>query len=262
MGTTLKSVQLFTLPTGIQLAPDSIIRLLWCGCKSSILCSSRDCGYKRNCFGLWIYSILRMFWFLRKFKKIICPVIIFTLGSTIDGSFYVNPNFSGFVILEKIFRWPHPIFALLWLYPIEEDLAVDLYKFEFHLPMNDLYQVWLKLSYWFWRRRLKKKNKPKKKQTQKTNLKTVYFHSFAIISPWGGFFPINFYNSEFHLPKDDLSQLWLKLAVWFWRRSQKCKSLTDKKTDGQTTDNGRSEKLTCTFSSGELKTICSSAVIR
>jgi hypothetical protein len=36
-------------------------------------------------------------------------------------------------------------------------------------------------------------------------------------------------------PKDDLCQVWLKLAQWFWRRSRKCK---------RTTDNRRSEKLT------------------
>jgi hypothetical protein len=88
MDTTLKSVQLFTHPTRIQLVPDSVIRLIWCGCKSYIPCSSRDCGYKRNGFGFWIYSSLRMLWFLCKFKKLICPVIIFRLGSTIDGQIW------------------------------------------------------------------------------------------------------------------------------------------------------------------------------
>jgi hypothetical protein len=33
-------------------------------------------------------------------------------------------------------------------------------------------------------------------------------------------------------PKNDLCQVWLKLAQWFWRRSPKCKSLqTDRQTD-------------------------------
>jgi hypothetical protein len=86
-GHYFESVQLFTLPTGIQLAPDSIMRLIWCGCRSYTPCSSRDCGYKRNGFGfrVWIYSSLRMFWFLCKLKRSICPVIIFWLESTIDG---------------------------------------------------------------------------------------------------------------------------------------------------------------------------------
>jgi hypothetical protein len=37
----------------------------------------------------------------------------------------------------------------------EKDLALDLYNFEFPLPMDDLYQVWLKLDVWFWRKLLK-----------------------------------------------------------------------------------------------------------
>jgi hypothetical protein len=36
----------------IQLAPDSIMRLIWCGCKLDIPCSIREWGYKRYGFGL------------------------------------------------------------------------------------------------------------------------------------------------------------------------------------------------------------------
>jgi hypothetical protein len=50
--TILKSFQSFTLPTEIQLAPDSIMRLIWCCFKSGIPYSARDCGYKRYEFGL------------------------------------------------------------------------------------------------------------------------------------------------------------------------------------------------------------------
>ena len=32
------------------------------------------------------------------------------------------------------------------------------------------------------------------------------------------------------LPKDTLSQVWFKLAPWFWRRWQKCEKLTTTKT--------------------------------
>jgi hypothetical protein len=43
-------------------------------------------------------------------------------------------------------------------------------------------------------------------------------------------------------PKDDLCQVWLKLAQWFWR-SRKCKSLqTDRRTERQT--DKRTERLT------------------
>jgi hypothetical protein len=51
-----------------------------------------------------------------------------------------------------------------------------------------------------------------------------------------------------------LCQIWLQLALQFWRRSWKCKSLTDRRqTDRRTTYNGGSEKVTWTFSSGALK---------
>jgi hypothetical protein len=36
--------------------------------------------------------------------------------------------------------------------PFEEDLALYLNNLEFPLPKDDLYQVLLKLAYWFWRR--------------------------------------------------------------------------------------------------------------
>ena len=55
------------------------------------------------------------------------------------------------------------------------------------------------------------------------------------------------------LLKDALCQVWLKLAKWFWNRRWKCEKLTDRQTDGQTTDRKWSEKLTWAFSSGELK---------
>jgi hypothetical protein len=77
-----------------------------------------------------------------------------------------------------------------------------------------------------------------------------------LLSPHGEGVVLHMYNSESPLPKDDLYQLWLKLAQRFWRRSRKCKSLTDRRqTDGdrRTMDNGRSEKLTSAFSSSELK---------
>jgi hypothetical protein len=45
--------------------------------------------------------------------------------------------------------------------------------------------------------------------------------------------PLHLNNLESPPPKDDLCQVWLKLAQWFWRRSRKCKSL---QTDGQEDD--------------------------
>jgi hypothetical protein len=54
--------------------------------------------------------------------------------------------------------------------------------------------------------------------------------------------PLHLKNLKSPPPKDDLCQVWLKLAQWFWRRNQKCKSLqTDGRTDRRTTYNGQSE---------------------
>jgi hypothetical protein len=51
--------------------------------------------------------------------------------------------------------------------------------------------------------------------------------------------PLYFNNLKSPPPKDDLSQVWLKLAQRFWRRSQNVKVY--RQTDRRTTDNGRSE---------------------
>jgi hypothetical protein len=60
---------------------------------------------------------------------------------------------------------------------------------------------------------------------------------FRYYLPLGKGVVLHLYNSECPLPKDELCQLWLKLAQWFWRRSWKSKSLTDRRqTDGQTDD--------------------------
>jgi hypothetical protein len=102
----------------------------------------------------------------------------------------------------------------LWYLPFEEDLALDLYNFIFPLPKNDLYQVWFKLACWFWRRRFLK----------------IFseFLLFRYYLPLGKGVVLHLYNSEFPLPKEDLFQVRLKLAQQFWRRSWKCKSLTDR----------------------------------
>jgi hypothetical protein len=57
---------------------------------------------------------------------------------------------------------------------------------------------------------------------------SVYFYSFAIISPWR--------RVALWTILDDLCQLWLQLVQWFWRKNRKCKILTYRRT----TDNGLS----------------------
>ena len=45
---------------------------------------------------------------------------------------------------------------------------------------------------------------------------------------------------EFRTPKDALCHIWLKLAQWFWRRSENVKSLqTDEQTNNGQTDDGQ-----------------------
>jgi hypothetical protein len=92
----------------------------------------------------------------------------------------------------------------------------------------------LKLPCWFWRRFFKKK--------------ISVFLLFCDYLPLEKCNPLHLKNLQ-SPPQDDLCQVWLKLAQWFYRRSRKCKGL---QTDGQT-DDGQSEKLIWAFGSGELK---------
>jgi hypothetical protein len=108
--------------------------------------------------------------------------------------------------------------------PFEENLVLYLNKIEFPSPKDNLYQVWLNLASWFWRRRFLK-----------------IFSAFLLFRYYlplerGDSLHLN--KLESPAPKDDLCQVWLKLAQWFWRRSRKCKSL---QTDRRTTDKQRSE---------------------
>jgi hypothetical protein len=41
-----------------------------------------------------------------------------TESTLYQKAFMFNMTYSGSVVLEKVFKWPHPIFALLWLSPL------------------------------------------------------------------------------------------------------------------------------------------------
>jgi hypothetical protein len=69
--------------------------------------------------------------------------------------------------------------------------------------------IWPILDQWFWRRRF-------------LNEPTPFLH-FCYYLPFEEDLALYLNNLEFPLPKDDLCQLWLKLACWFWRRSRKVK---------------------------------------
>jgi hypothetical protein len=70
--------------------------------------------------------------------------------------------------------------------------------------------------------------------------KKIFFKIFSVFLLFCDYLPLekgnplHINNLESPSPKDDLCQVLLQLAQWFWRRSRKCKSLqTDGKTDGQ-----------------------------
>jgi hypothetical protein len=56
--------------------------------------------------------------------------------------------------------------------------------------------------------------------SEEKNFQIIFsdFLLFRYYLPLGKRDVLHLYNSEFPLPKDDLCQLWLKLACWFWRR--------------------------------------------
>jgi hypothetical protein len=87
--------------------------------------------------------------------------------------------------------------------PFEEDLALYFKRLEFSLPKNNLYQVWLNSAGWFWR---------------------IFFLNFhciftlLLVSPLGEGQSPSVEQTWVPFPKDDLRQVWLKFAQWFWRR--------------------------------------------
>ena len=87
---------------------------------------------------------------------------------------------------------------------MEKGGTLHLNKLESPSPKGDLSQIWLKLAQWFWRRRL---------------LEFVdVFSLFRIYLPLKKGRALHLNKLESPLPKDDLCQVWLKLAQSFWRR--------------------------------------------
>jgi hypothetical protein len=79
-----------------------------------------------------------------------------------------------------------------------------LNKLESLSPKDDLIQVWLKLVPWFWRTRFLKDFSV-----------FSHFHYYLPLAR-GYLLPLN--KLELPSPKDNLCQVWLKFALWFWRR--------------------------------------------
>jgi hypothetical protein len=112
------------------------------------------------------------------------------------------PSGSG----EKVYKWPHPIFTFLRLSPLWRRSGSLFEQLEFPSPRINLYQVWLILACWFWRRRFFK-------------MFSVFllFHYYMYLPMEKGY-PLPLNKFEFPSSKDNLCQVWLKLVQWFWRK--------------------------------------------
>jgi hypothetical protein len=96
------------------------------------------------------------------------------------------------VVLEKkIIKCPQFLHFCDYL-PFEEDLALYLNKLNFPLSKDTLYQVWLNLVRWFWRRRFLK------------IFSVVLLFRYYLPLEKGYSFCLNKFESP--LPKDDLSK--------------------------------------------------------
>jgi hypothetical protein len=106
---------------------------------------------------------------------------------------------------KKIFKWPCPIFALLWLYSLWRGLGLHLNKLEFQSCKKCLYQVWLKLARCF----------ILKDSFQYTNIKTVS----PLLSPTSILGDSNLYKLKSALSQKAFMQIWVILAQWFSRKN-------------------------------------------
>jgi hypothetical protein len=96
------------------------------------------------------------------------------------------------------------VFSLFRYYlSLEKGYPLRLNKLEFPLPKNDLCKVWLKFTQWFWRRFL---NDP-----------SPFWH-FCDYLLFEEDLALYLNKLESSLPKDNLYQVWLNLACWFWGR--------------------------------------------
>jgi hypothetical protein len=105
----------------------------------------------------------------------------------------------GPVVLEKIFKTPPHFYIFVIIFPFEEDLVLYLNKLEFPSPKDNLYQVWLNLAFWSWRRSF-----------------LIFLSAFLLFRyylPLEKGDPLHLIKLESPLPKDDLCQVWLKLAL-------------------------------------------------
>ena len=128
--------------------------------------------------------------------------------NSIKGCFVPNLVEIGPVVLKRGFLNILNIILLFCYYlPLEKGMVLHLNKHKSPSSKDALGQVWMKLAQWFWRRRFL--------NILNRNLLFYYY------VPLKKGVALHLTKLESPLPKDALSQVWLKLAQWFWRRSQK-----------------------------------------
>ena len=140
----------------------------------------------------------------------------------------------------RFFNFVDVFYYFVIISPWERVWSFIFHKLEFLSPKDALWQVWLKLTQWFLRRRF-------------LNFVNV-FHYFIItsISPLKRAWPFIWTNFKSLHPR----MLCAKLS-WNWSASrEKDENMKRLQTDGQTdrrTDNRRPKKLTWALSSVEIK---------
>jgi hypothetical protein len=156
----------------------------------------------------------------------------------LSESFHVNMRYFGSVVLEKIFKWPPSHFCIFAINSPLKRIWPFIWTF-----YNSLYPRMIYSTFdWNW---------------PAGSGDDFFFLNFQCICtvfcyhlPLDKGLPLHLKNLKSPPPKDDLCQVWLKLAQWFWRWSRKRKSFY------RQTDNGRSEKLTWAITSGEPNIWC------
>ena len=115
---------------------------------------------------------------------------------------------ANWFLRRRFFLISSILFSLFSKYfPLEKGGFFLLNKLEFPLPKNAMCQVWLKLTQWFWRRRI---------------LNFVHvFWLFCYHLPLEKGVTLHWKKFKSPLPKDGLCQVCLKFAHWFWRRTRK-----------------------------------------
>ena len=123
-------------------------------------------------------------------------------------------------MVKKILKCRQYIFDIFLLSPFEKRRGPSFEQTKFPFPRNALCQVWRKSALCFWRRSF---------------LDIVNVFSISISYSFG----------KLPWPNDVLCQVRLIFARWYWRRRYMkiYKEFTDRWTNGRTTDNRRSEKL-------------------